>query len=192
MPNQSISFMSASQGALRSKEDELAFFRELAHVIEYDPETGAMTWTGHKKASLNGRTAGYKKNGAGYVITYNRIKVSARRFAWFCVHGDIPSGHVTHRDGDIFNMAADNICDFSATVRRCNTHCTSVSGVYGIAWHASRNYWTVYHTLNSRDGRHHIGVFTDLEDAKEAKRAFLLKHGGMDLLQEFRDEGNDL
>lgn len=87
---------------------------ELATVLRYDADTGAITWkvsvTSRAKA---GQSAGVwlrLQNGKDYLsITYKGRKMSAAQVAWALYHGEWPDRSVFYIDEDPKNLRISNL-----------------------------------------------------------------------------------
>lgn len=147
----------------------------LRDLLEYNPETGALTWrerTIIKRTDkqINGRHAGKP---AGYIARngYHSVGVDGRdmaahRIIHAIVTGSYPDGEIDHRNG----IKSDNRwCNLRiATHAQNSTHrgpaANNTSGARGVSWRRDIQKWRVYLRTDGRwiSG----GFFDDFEQAK--------------------------
>lgn len=133
----------------------------LREVVEYSPETGLFTWVssrpGHAQA---GRVAGHvKRSGYGTLMIDGRA-YKTHRLAWFYVHGEWPSAHIDHKDGDPSNNRLDNLRDATPRINaenRRKPRRDNGSGYQGVSWHSQQRKWQARITCNGR--ARSLGVF---------------------------------
>lgn len=136
--------------------------------LAYEPETGVFLW----KRRGFGRTLG-KVVGTtvwpGYIaLKINGVRHYAHRVAWLYVHGEWPSGHIDHIDGDKANNAISNLrvaTPAQNAARRKTTRKIAPSrGVFphGVGFVAR---------LHHGGRRHYLGYFPTAAAAKAAYEA---------------------
>lgn len=157
----------------------------LRQLIDYDPQTGAMTWRkrgpeffksdGYRSAegcaaNWNSRNAGKPALAAkshGYLCgrLFDRT-VKAHRVAWAIARGEWPK-HIDHINGD---KADNRLCNLrSVTVAENNKNlsmrCDNTSGTVGVRYDAARKLW------KAEIANKFIGRFETMEAAKAARMA---------------------
>lgn len=162
----------------------------------YDPETGNLIWkerpTEHfprlqDHATWNTRFAGKV---AG-VQSYDRVKdrrscihlrvkfhgkpqiaIGAHRVIWEMHYGPVPKGMlIDHADCDSWNNRLANLrpATPSQNAQNCRPRVrSSSSGVKGVHWFKKTGKWRV--TLHMNGKMRSFGLYSNLEDAKEAYR----------------------
>lgn len=64
----------------------------------------------------------------------------------------------------------------AGSVRNCGISRNNTSGVVGVCWHSQQNKWRAYIMVNYRQVS--LGLFDNIEDAAEARRAGEKKYFG--------------
>lgn len=157
----------------------------LRQLIDYNPETGAMTWRmrpdslfrpdGRRDAKANAACWNSKNAGKpalasprnGYLCGRLFDKtVSAHRVAWAIHYGKWPSDCIDHINGNRADNRISNLRDVSIaennrneTLRKNNT-----SGVTGVSWETRRLKW------QARIRNECIGYFNSKEAAIAARK----------------------
>jgi hypothetical protein len=118
-------------------------------------------------------------DGNGYlVLSYKGKQERAHRVVWIEANGQIPKGFVIDH---INGIKSDNrLCNLRLVTPSENNQnnnkpqTNGSSGVRGVSWNKFRNKWKA---SIKHDGKHrHIGLFTSIEDAKNAYIAEAIKH----------------
>ena len=149
--------------------------------LRYERETGKFFWIKVPKRMNNpricsiGREAGVLHH-AGYIkLTLKSKPVVAHRLAWAMFIGD-PPPEIDHINGDRADNRLENL---RAATRAQNMHNAktkhlSSSGHKNVQWDSESGKWRVRVRV---DGvRHHIGRFSELEDAVDAAQKFMREH----------------
>lgn len=161
----------------------------LRQLLEYDPETGALTWKErgpewfaagkhspkHRCKIWNTRYAGKPaitaQDGKGYLCgsILDRC-VQAHRVIWKLVYGDEPDeiDHINGVRGEnrIANLrAASRITNMRNKARSV----TNTSGVTGVYWNRKACKWCAQ--IHSGGRAFFLGAFDDLNDAAAARKA---------------------
>lgn len=158
-------------------------------LMDYDPDTGLLTWKPRPlemfpsptpeiqkstAAAWNAKNAGkeacacvdggYKQGG----LFYNKLK--AHRAAWAIMTGEMPNGQIDHINGDGTDNRWCNLrlVDSTGNARNQKRHVTNTSGHTGVSWHTRDRKWSAYFW----DGKNNreIGRFESLEEAAKAAR----------------------
>lgn len=149
--------------------------RRLKELLDYDPETGSVTWRTNRVASRIGRPAGHV-DGRGYTdIVLDGRHHYAHRLAYLWMTGRWPEHCIDHRDGNPRNNSWDNIrpatvnqnC-WNAGIARNNT-----SGVTGV-WLDNRSGKWVAQICRYRQ-RYCLGSYDTIEEAAAVRRAATMK-----------------
>lgn len=139
----------------------------LRQILMYDPDTGALQWRTHARASWVGRSAPIK---AG---NYLRVQIDGRtyaahRIAWKMFTGSEPVALIDHRNGNGHDNKIANLrpATYHENNRSSSKQHNNKSGYKGVSWHKHAKMWTA----QIRDGKRKIclGYFKDPEDAHQA------------------------
>ena len=143
----------------------------LQSLLDYDPETGVLTWKHRPDATKtwNTRYAGTRAFGCvnkhGYHVGAINDKLQrACRVIWIYVHGYEPT-QVDHINGIRTDDRLENLRNVSGKDNQKNMKraTNNKSGVTGVSWNAEKNKWDAAITC---DGvRYALGRFTDIKDA---------------------------
>jgi hypothetical protein len=154
--------------------------------IDYDPETGLLTWkvkTGHKRA---GKVAGcaHKQNRNYIVVQIDRRTYMAHRIAWLLMTGEHPQEMIDHIDGNSQNNRWSNLRLATNKQNQENQNkinSRNKSGFRGVCYVKGRNKWRA---CVQHDGvMHYFGEYLtaqDAGDAAKAKRLELYTHNNLD------------
>lgn len=162
----------------------------LRQIVDYDPETGNLTWR-ERPADLfknemaakrwNARFAGKPAFTATAVGYYQgnifRRPYYAHRIAWAAYYGEWPDGSIDHINHCKTDNRITNLRDVNhkANCRNQSLSTRNKSGVTGVWWDQTRSKWLAYIRPNGR--KIHIGYFDDFATAVEARTAFDRKLG---------------
>ena len=79
-------------------------------LFEYNSETGILTNRIKRSAqAVIGKEAGYLRPDGYRLIGINKILYYAHRLIWLYVHGEFPSDHIDHIDGNPANNRLGNL-----------------------------------------------------------------------------------
>lgn len=162
-----------------------------ACMVDYDPETGSMTWRSKNfsepdAARWNARYAG-KECGTIDDKGYRRItlrfaghapfKIRAHRLAWFISFGSLPTGEIDHINQNKADNRLSNLRDVPKSVNQRNVarKSNNTSGVTGVCWHKQRGKWCAQASMNGK--HYHLGLFEDIAEAEMAARKFRAENG---------------
>ncbi len=151
----------------------------LKELLNYDPDTGVFTW----RVWRGGRAEIGSKAGSigatGYVyICVDQKSVVAQRLAWAMVHGELPTKHVDHINGD---RADNRISNLRLAVRSQNNANSrlrkdSTSGFKGVSFSKKMNKW--YGQIRVNGKLIYLGSYRTPEEAHVAYVAAAEKHFG--------------
>ncbi len=166
----------------------------LRQLLEYDPETGALTW---KERSRDWFTSNvqykiWNKRYAGtpalsHIDAYGYAtgailgaNYKAHRVIWMMENGFDPM-MIDHINGDRSDNRLANLrsVDERQNGRNQARRKDSSSGVTGVCWGAHVGKWMAYINVGGRANRRriHIGVYPDFDDAVAARKAAEKAHG---------------
>ena len=108
---------------------------ELREYLDYDPESGVLTWKKSAGTRAQGTPTCSGLSGDGYKqLQFRGTNFKAHRVAFALHHGHWPTPYCDHIDGDPLNNRADNLRECSPSenqhnrrIRRDNT--TGIKGV---------------------------------------------------------------
>ena len=141
------------------------FYEEVAKKLDYDPETGDLTW----KEGFNHRYSGQKAGcvhdiNKGYLkIKHKNKRYFAHKLAWVIYYGTTPTMYIDHIDGNPANNKIDNLrlATNSLNQRNQRPNKNNKSGFVGVKIYGNRFYVTC--------AGKRVGSFDDYEDAVEAR-----------------------
>ena len=146
----------------------------LRKLLDYDPETGLLTWKPRPdRASWNSRLAGKPAlnhvNEQGYKTgILNARKYRAHRIIWKLVTGEEPPS-VDHINGDPSDNRLANLrsASLSQNQRNAKLRKDNSSGHMGVSRIRSSGMWIAQIRHNNK--KINLGRFTRLEDAVKAR-----------------------
>ena len=155
----------------------------LRQLLNYDPETGALTWKerAEVRPQWNGRYAGKP---AGCVDSHGYLKIGidgrnyyAHRLAWAIHHGEWPQHQIDHINGDKLDNRIANLRDVPQVVNGRNQKMAAhnTSGYAGIHWRKSDRRWQAFIKVDRK--QRHLGYFDNLADAVAVRRAAERQYG---------------
>jgi hypothetical protein len=156
----------------------------LRKLIEYDPETGELTWrprseewfkTGASCRKWNTRFAGMAAFPKPTTLGYRSGRVAGQhlkghRVAWAIHHGSWPDGFIDHINGDRADNRIENLRVVSRAGNNRNRKRPNVntSGVIGVCRDKNTMKWQAYASHNG--ARLYFGSFDTVKEAAEARR----------------------
>jgi hypothetical protein len=161
---------------------------KLRELILYDSITGALTWQPRPiqmfkdarsfktwSARFNGKPALNAQKGAGYKHgkIYGKLYQTAR-VAWALYHGEWPTHHIDHVNGDASDNAIANLRDVprSENMRNRKMPNSNTSGHVGVVYHKG---WVAQIGVNNKQVR--IGQFKTKREAIAARKAAEVAYG---------------
>lgn len=116
-------------------------------LLNYDPNTGILTWKVDRRKINAGDIAGSILNHhSGKKYIYVRVMYRlyyAHRIAWAIHYGELPEGMLDHRDGDSTNNRIINLRIATSRQNQYNKkiHRNNTSGYKGVSFDKARNLW---------------------------------------------------
>ena len=176
---------------------------DVREVLRYDHESGKLYWrvrsieffrgtegrsADHTHRQWNGARAGKEALASPKTRGYLGGKlfgmhVRAHRVAWALHYGQWPKNEIDHINGIKSDNRISNLRDVDAATNSKNQPMSSKnsSGKIGVSWNGSIGKWHAYITI--RQTRHHLGFFSDINEAifarncAESKFGFHPNHG---------------
>ena len=149
----------------------------LRELLDYDPDTGLLTWkrrVGKFSSRWNQLYAG-KIAGTVVPAGYVAVKILnrdylAHRVVWAMVHGKWPEC-IKHRNGNLADNRLTNLADVSRAIvqRNLRMPSTNTSGICGVSWSKVPRRWVA--SIRVDDVTYNLGLFAHKEDAAKARRA---------------------
>ena len=143
-------------------DDEAQRFRKL---LNYDPETGSLTWRFHKRRSLIGHSAGWTKPDGVREFLHEGRRYTATRIIWLMQTGAYPQGYVVAKNRDPADLRWDNLEDRSVSETLQGRTWSKVSSYLGVTRVDGK--WRAQIGVNSTTRS--LGYF---ETEEEAARAY--------------------
>jgi hypothetical protein len=163
----------------------------LRELLEYDPETGALTWKERDVVyfrserscnSWNAQNAGRQAFTASDVHGYKVGSIfgslyKAHRVSWALTHGKWPSDQIDHINGIRSDNRIINLRVVTNTENTRNRKLTKTnsSGATGVYWNKKAGKWQA---RISADGKYKsLGYFLSLDEASAVRKAAEREHG---------------
>jgi len=147
----------------------------LRDLLDYDPETGVLTWR-HRPCgakNFNARYAG-KEAGCLLPIGYRQLTIDNERFcahrvAWAIHHGRWPENQIDHINGVRNDNRISNLRDVSHQENHRNQAIpkSNKSGVIGVHWNKRLRKWRAQIKIGGQ--QKHLGCFNCVADAAAAR-----------------------
>ena len=158
-----------SQGYLRSR-------------LDYDPETGALTWRereGKKfwNVKFVGTRAGSLPKNARYrTIDIEGLTLLEHRVIWKWMTGNEPPQQVDHINLDSADNRWANLREADYSTNQMNVRARASSGLKGAHWCNTRKQWKSCIGVNGKSIK--LGVFDTAQQAHEAYVSAAVKYFG--------------
>ena len=142
---------------------------EIRNILNYDPETGIITWKSSRYKTRIGKEAGNVSSTGYRKIKINKKFYLSHRVAWAIYHGAWPENIIDHIDGSRSNNKIENLRDVTPSANQHNVINPSKKnkhGMLGVSFFASRNKYTAQIAVNGKDK--FLGHFDTKEEAYHA------------------------
>lgn len=101
----------------------------LRNILDYNPETGHLTWKRDTAHLLRGNTARKgKRAGVSGQVSINGQSYGTHIIAWIIHYGERPISMIQFADGDKKNTKLENMFDSGSTTRKLCTVCKKSGG----------------------------------------------------------------
>lgn len=157
--------------------------KRLKEILTYNKESGIFVWK-KKTSSKSNRTVvgdiagSVTKN--GYIVIKIDGKLHfAHRLAWLYINGIIPKEQIDHKDHDRTNNRILNLREAThrENMKNLSKRKNNKTGIMGVILREGRGRKPHYEARITVDGkRHHLGCFSELEDAKKAREEANIKY----------------
>lgn len=151
----------------------------LKELFHYNPDTGQFI---RLKRTSNSTAIGEVAGGSkahGYItICIDYKPYYAHRLAWLFVHGNWPTEHIDHINGD----GSDNrLCNLRAANQTQNLynaaiHSNNTTGFKGVSFNRGKGEYQAYCSVDKKFYR--LGYFATAIEASEAREHFAKSHHG--------------
>lgn len=142
--------------------------------LKYDPNTRIFIWKRHPDLGKQNNRCADKPAGTicnGYVvIRINGSGYYAHHLAWLIHTGDWPKIEIDHKDRNRSNNRINNLHDVTTRQNLLNRsiYKHNTSGVRGVYWNKRNLKW--HAQINVHGKSHHLGYFTNLTEATQARK----------------------
>lgn len=139
-------------------------------LLAYDPETGLLRWRERRRPCISaGQVAGCV-NPSGYVtVVIAGSSYKAHRVAWLMTHGEWPTHHIDHINGNCSDNRLANLRSATRSQNLSNSRVRkdSTTGRKGVSFHRQVGKWVAY--VNHQGKRFYLGLFDSPEAAALAR-----------------------
>lgn len=145
----------------------------LWNLLDYDPDSGELTWKPRNEPAWDARYAGksaFTSTAQGYKVgTIYGIHYAAHRVIWVMITGKEPVG-VDHEDHNRSNNKWKNLREVTPLINSQNqkTPKTNTSGYIGVSWSKKKQKWIA--TINHQQKQILLGAFDDIHEAVKARK----------------------
>ena len=165
------------------KYKRLPPLEELKEYLDYNPDTGIITWKKAKQGIRVGQVGGAISSDnrkSRMQIYFNCTCYMLHRVAYYIYHGVDPlEKMVDHKHNPKTNNKIDNLRlanNSQNQMHRVNLNRNNTSGVIGVYWNKKAKKW--YSKIYYHSSQKHLGYFINKEDAIKARREAEIKYFG--------------
>lgn len=177
-----------------NEAEEIEFYEYTKSLVDYDLETGVITWkarevTGRLSKTWNtmhaGKTCGsISKDGyTTTCVTYNSklLSVFVHKLLWFIAYNKLPACQIDHINQVRTDNRISNLREVTSAENNQNRRMAShnASGVVGVYWNKEDRRWVAKVTFNGEVFR--LGGYKDIDDAEIAVKTFRKEKGFTEL-----------
>ena len=130
-------------------------FSEVSKLLNYDPESGLLTWAVNRRGSAKiGSIAGTRVKTTGYkVLRINGEAYKTHRIAWLLYFGKMPDGDIDHINRDRGDNRICNLrmVDRSTNQRNRKISKNNTSGHTGVSYHKRDGLWRASINVNGKE-----------------------------------------
>ena len=173
--------MVGQENFIKMKAKPLPPLEELKEFLDYNPDTGILTWIKKpcKKIKVGQEAGGMNPDGY-IVVSFKHHIYKAHRLAYYMYHGIDPlEKFIDHIDGNRSNNKIDNLrlaTNPQNAMNRVNLNRNNTSGVIGVYWDKFYKKWRAVIMINGKQT--HLGYFINKEDGIKARREGEIKYFG--------------
>ncbi len=152
-------------------------------LINYDPETGKLTWARDFMAGVHARKAGQavtmRPDTHGH-LTFRALGnvYKATNTIWAKYYGsDVPAGYIIdHKNGkrDDNRICNLRLATVNQNMHNCSIRKDSTTGVKGVSFNKQIGKYIARVIVNNK--RHYLGTFSSINEAESAAIAFRNEH----------------
>ena len=162
------------------RHNPLPPLEELKEFLDYNPDTGLITWIKPRQKVKVGNVAGRTVSDGYIQIIFKHRCYLAHRLAYYMYHGVDPLEKlVDHIDGDQSNNKIKNL-RLASNAQNCsnrvNLNSNNNSGVIGVCWDKIVKKWRAHIMINGK--QKYLGYFINKEDAIKARKEAEIKYFG--------------
>ncbi len=151
----------------------------LKSVINYDSDTGLLTWAKSYGNAIEGDVAGCLKASGYWIVGLRGEKYLAHRLAWLWVNGAWPVNQIDHINGNKLDNRMENLRDVLPHVNMQNhDHFKrpNKSGITGVYWKESKGGW--FAGISVKGTKINRGPYKTKERASEVREMLRRQHHG--------------
>lgn len=146
---------------IKMKAKPLPSQERLRELLDYDQETGVLTWKVKPAKQIKVGDVAGSLNGHGYLATsVDGARHRNHRLIWMWMTGDDPGDlQVDHINRNPSDNRWENLRLATHSQNMSNTHRSdNTSGIPGVTWFKSRKKWRVQLRVNGKTK--HVGYFS--------------------------------